>query len=79
VNDKAIIVDIDGTLSNPNHRRYLVEGENKDLRRLMRTLLMSGVIRLPIDFGLIMILFLLLVGLKNLRMVLMLKRRLLVG
>jgi len=30
VNDKAIIVDIDGTLSNPNHRRYLVEGENKD-------------------------------------------------
>lgn len=26
----AIIVDIDGTLSNPNHRRHYVEGENKD-------------------------------------------------
>jgi len=27
---KSIIVDIDGTLSNPNHRRHLVEGEDKD-------------------------------------------------
>lgn len=27
---KAIIIDIDGTLSNPNHRRHLVEGDNKD-------------------------------------------------
>jgi len=27
---KAIIVDIDGTLSDPNHRRHLVEGEDKD-------------------------------------------------
>ena len=26
----SIIVDIDGTLSNPNHRRHLVEGENKN-------------------------------------------------
>jgi len=27
---KSIIVDIDGTLSNPNHRRHLVEGDDKD-------------------------------------------------
>lgn len=26
----AIIVNIDGTLSNPNHRRHYVEGENKE-------------------------------------------------
>lgn len=30
MNEKHIIIDIDGTLSNPNHRRHHVEGEDKD-------------------------------------------------
>lgn len=31
--EKAIIVDIDGTLANIDHRRHLVEGEKKDWKQ----------------------------------------------
>lgn len=27
---KSIVIDIDGTLSDPSHRRHLIEGEDKD-------------------------------------------------
>lgn len=36
MSQKAIIVDIDGTLSDPSHRRHLVEGEDKDWEEFFR-------------------------------------------